>query len=298
MSLSLVCALFSCSQVEFPGSEGEAAGTRSLTAELENVINDYESNLKGYVDYNQVKDELTPTTEKETFAENWVIKAIQDSLSSRSEAFYSSKVRTDATQVLALAPVKVGVFNAGSCSSYREFVYLMDCEDGGWTYSEGNIGASSVDGNGNVVFKFCLVDPGDYGGGALLLTTYRWAPGHGAIDIVERYHDNEDSNNKNEIRDNGGLWDTGASVFTENTLFVWRYAEKRTNLPIRYGVLSDTPIPVLPSRIHIDDQNQRNSNYARLFRYGTSEPEGPHDLGQGYNGMATSDNTTYGIAWK
>ena len=42
--------------------------------------------------------------------------------------------------------------------------------------SIGDIGATYVDGNGNVTFHFCLVPVGNYEGGALLLHNYTWTP--------------------------------------------------------------------------------------------------------------------------
>lgn len=48
--------------------------------ELENVTNDYELVLKGYTldELSQEKDELTPTTQKETDAEPWLISKLQE----------------------------------------------------------------------------------------------------------------------------------------------------------------------------------------------------------------------------
>ena len=50
--------------------------------ELANMINDYELVLKGYSldELKKEKDELTPTTQEETVAEPWLIKAIQEQL--------------------------------------------------------------------------------------------------------------------------------------------------------------------------------------------------------------------------
>lgn len=124
--------------------------------ELANMINDYELVLKGYSldELKKEKDELTPTTQEETVAEPWLIKAIQDSIA-QIQFSYNDRTRTDAgayTRAVAME----GVFKYETCGGYREFVYLMDCEDGGDTHSSG-IGATRVDGNGNVEFHFCVI---------------------------------------------------------------------------------------------------------------------------------------------
>lgn len=114
----------------------------------------------------------------------------------------------------------------------------MDCEDGGDTKSIGDIGATYVDGNGNVTFHFCLVPVGNYEGGALLLHNYTWTPEEGDVDVVLRHHDNEDHNNKNHIVNNGGLTSTGISRFDKNTEFYWRFSNNPTYTLTGFGVLS------------------------------------------------------------
>lgn len=139
----------------------------SLSESLENLANGYELALKGYTieDVTMEKDEETPTTTKETKASPWLIKKLQSSMDQTCLA-YNSKTRTDA-RPYGGSTNKVGVFKYGTCGNNREFVFYMDCEDGGNTYTTGNTGDTAAD--GNVTFHFCLVDPGNYGGGTLLL---------------------------------------------------------------------------------------------------------------------------------
>ena len=169
--------------------------------ELANMINDYELVLKGYSldELKKEKDELTPTTQEETVAEPWLIKAIQDSIA-QIQFSYNDRTRTDAgayTRAVAME----GVFKYETCGGYREFVYLMDCEDGGDTHSSG-IGATRVDGNGNVEFHFCVI-PASLSprGGTLVF----YQPDIKKHTVILRHHDNEDHNNKNHITDNAGL---------------------------------------------------------------------------------------------
>lgn len=75
-------------------------------------------------------------------------------------------------------------------------------------------------------FRFCLVDPGNYGGGTLILYDYVWNINEGDVDLVKRYHDNEDHKNKNSLEDNGGLVSTGLSNFGHNTTLYWRFSDK------------------------------------------------------------------------
>ena len=247
--------LASCSLNEEERAMSASENTQ-LSDELESVVADYELTLKGYSfdELNKEKDELTPTTQEETCAEPELIKAIQDSLNKLILA-YDSKTRTDTRAYGGNAP-KVGVFKYGTCSGNREFVYRMDCEDGGDTHATGNVGSTTVD--GNVRFRFCLVDPGNYGGGTLILYDYVWNINEGDVDLVKRYHDNEDHKNKNSLEDNGGLVSTGLSNFGHNTTLYWRFSDKPAQkLGFQHGVLrkaSSTPIPNAINSIYIDDQ--------------------------------------------
>ena len=276
----------------------------SLSESLENLANGYELALKGYTieDVTMEKDEETPTTTKETKASPWLIKKLQSSMDQTCLA-YNSKTRTDA-RPYGGSTNKVGVFKYGTCGNNREFVFYMDCEDGGNTYTTGNTGDTAAD--GNVTFHFCLVDPGNYGGGTLLLYDYVWSVAEGDVDVIRRYHDCEDKKNKNEVRDYGGLSSTGLCNFSHNALLYWRFSEKPvTSLPFSYGVLTtrSTPLPTphMQNYIYIDDENKSNGNEAvlwqhRVLRGGSSNTTTRNfNDNERYRGIQASANTVYEI---
>jgi len=120
----------------------------SLSESLENLANGYELALKGYTieDAIMEKDEETPTTTKETKTSPWLIKKLQSSMDQTCLA-YNSKTHTDA-RPYGGSSNKVGVFKYGTCGNNREFVFYMDCEDGGNTYTTGNTGDTAANGNG------------------------------------------------------------------------------------------------------------------------------------------------------
>lgn len=289
-------ALFvSCSADE--GLQDMSVEDTTLAEELKNIANGYELMIKGYTieEIRKEKDETSRTKGEETIAEPWMIKAIQDSLS-KTIFSYGSKTRADA-QPFAGGVSKVGVFKYETCGNNREFVYFMDCEDGGDTKSSGNIGSSEVDGNGNVRFRFCLVPFAGYGGGVLLLCDFSFSSSISDVRIVERYHDDQDGNNKNKIEDNGGLSYTGATQFSANTKFSWIYHPDFGNkLPFRYGVLGDSPTgPVPGNSIYTDDEDTRNGNVAYLFSGPGIENRRELAKDEYFRGIQAGRNTIYSI---
>lgn len=298
--LGLIILFASCSVNE--DLPNESSYQSSLSENLEDLVNGYELTLKGYTieDATAEKDEVTPTTTKETKAPSWLIKKLQSSIDKTCLA-YNSKTRTDARPYGGSAN-KVGVFKHSTCGNNREFVFYMDCEDGGRTYTTGNTGATAAD--GNVTFHFCLVDPGNYGGGTLLLYNYEWDRSEGDVYVVRRYHDCEDKRNKNEIRDNGGLSSTGLCNFSHNALLYWRFSDKganNANIPFTYGVLTNRsephPGPVIQNCIYIDDENNNNGNEAVLWKHlergGTYVIELKNE--ERYRGIKTGPNTVYDL---
>ncbi len=293
------CALLaSCSSDE----ELQDMGTNE--EELANMANDYELVLKGYSldELNKEKDELTPTTQEETDAEPWLINELQKASEEMMSSNYG-KLRNEA-KAYASTSNMVGVFKVGSCSGYREFVYHMDCEDGGDTRAEGDIGATRVDGNGNVIFHFCLLPAGNYGGGTLLLYDYVWDPAEGDVDVILRHHDNEDHNNKNQIIDNGGLASTGISRFDKNTDFYWRFSDKGSANGYKVIRNAPAPIPMKSCYLHIDDENGKNANTATLWMHRVIQrpinrpPVGKTTIrqlnkGETYRGINVDRNTNY-----
>lgn len=164
----------------------------------------------------------------------------------------------------------IGIFKTTTCGNNKEFIYSMDCEDGGWTNISNPMGrtfATSVDGNANIEFHMCVVKGANYGGFGL---------GLGGIDevllrdliIVERYHDNEDSDTKNNVisdvkPDAGGF--IGPSRFDANTLFswVWDQSARTYYLGYPFGIIAQDGEVV----ISIDDENKKNTNWARYSEH-------------------------------
>lgn len=292
MFLCLSILLVSCSQNE----EWQDMDANETT--LENLSGDYELALKGYTleELSKEKDETTPTTQEETRAEPELMKALQNPLN-KADLYSYSKTRTDA-RAYGGATDLVGVFKYAGCGNYREFVYNMDCEDGGWTRSEGNIGATTIDGSKNVTFRFCLVPFGNYGGGVLFLTKSIGAT-EAPSDIVIRNHDNEDHNNGNRILDNGGLSTITPSRFDKNTTFYWGFSESNTSkLNFTYGVITnkvDIMGQEVSGTLFIDDENGKNANHAVVASHGISRVLNDGEL---FRGIRVDHNTNYYLKFK
>lgn len=294
-----LCALLgSCS------SEEELINKSTNEKALAEMINDYELVLKGYTldELKKEKDELTPTKQEESDAEQWLIEELQKASKEKMTANYG-KLRSEAKAYSSTLNL-VGVFNTGGCRGGREFVYDMDCEDGGDTRITGLAGDTYVDGNGNIRFHFCLVPAGNYGGGTLLLYNYVWVPKEGDVDVVLRHHDNEDHNNKNHIVNDGGLTSTGVSKFDKNTEFCWRFSDKPAQLlGFPHGVLSK--YKSTKGSIFIDDENGKNANTAILWTHRTWPSVPPRGIttsrilnkGETFRGITVDRNTIYSIDW-
>lgn len=285
-----------CALLASCASDEDLQDINTNEKELANMINDYELVLKGYSldELKKEKDELTPTTQEETVAEPWLIKAIQDSIA-KIQLSYNNRTRTEAgayTRAVAME----GVFKYETCGSYREFVYLMDCEDGGDTHSTGNIGTTRVDGNGNVEFHFCVI-PADYVTGGVL-AFYQPTYFYDDLWVVKRHHDNEDHSNTNHIKDNAGLTSFGPTYFDKNTGFFWKItpASKSSKLTFKYGVLGNAPLPIaVKNTIWIDDENGKNANQAIVWDK-WNNPIG-YDLpaDKNFHGITPGRNTIYEI---
>lgn len=273
---------------------------------FDNLVSSYEANLKGIQSSGIKKNEnITSSIETESRLDESLIKMIRDSV---EKSF--TKIEVPITKSAIYSPT-VGVFKFTTCGGYGEFHYHMDNEDGGWTNIQGNVGATTVDKNKNVDFKFCLVPAitsVNYGGGVLLLSTYGWDTSHGDVDVVNRYHDDEDTGNANAVvLNNTGIsypnpnfnnW-IGNCRFTENTIFAWRFSERKNdNLNFRYGVLTNS-FTNADGTINIDDQNQGNSNGATLFRHVASTgttTQRDLQINERFRGITNLDgNTIYHI---
>lgn len=296
--------LMSCeNDVISPNVESEV----NLSSDIDQLIANYESSLdemndfviKGYVDMSE-KDEANPTQQEETTASSEIINYLKANIS-YEKAMESSKMTRD---VPGFLHYKVGVFKTTSCGNYREFIYHMDCEDGGWTNIDNPHNesfATFVDKNKNIEFHMCVVDGAYLGGYALCLSPIEVnILVNNNIMIVERYHDNEDSDNKNNVisdlkpAPDGSI---GGSKFGNNTLLSWIYDPigKGATQPygISYGVISDAGRVT----INIDDENKSNSNWARYYDYSKNDNIGPFDMKnkEWFMGFNCWENTSYKV---
>lgn len=312
----------------------------------------YEQYLKGYTleEMMAPKDEKTPTKTPETVADEELMQLLQDSL----EGTYSkTRVRTRA--ISELLPY-MGVFKMKTCGNYPELQVFMDCEDGGdWARVEGvgglppdkNFPYTYFDGNRNVWMTFCLV---------MADQTYMVPKGYGALYLVggnasliasnadklikegndyadpnnnknwprmtfiERFHDNEDHNNKNTAKYKGGTLNWIYNPFADkypdftpkpsyvaekNTLLTWMFPECEPRNVFHpgfsYGVIApSTSNSDCNFKIHIDDENGKNSNYIKKVmwdRRGTGYLRSNINVPSGYSpvvkGIQFTENTVY-----
>lgn len=80
-----------------------------------------------------------------------------------------------------------------SCAPYREFRFVMDCEDDDTTsYTSGNTGATYVDSDGNMNFIFCVIPVANMTNGL-----------YKKDNTYTRFFDTEDSNTNNQYFVNG-----------------------------------------------------------------------------------------------
>lgn len=141
----------------------------------------------------------------------------------------------------------------------------MDCEDGGWTNIDNPFNhpiASEVDRNNNIRLKFCIVPYGFYGGYTLHLGTDNPRSFSSTSGMLERYHDNEDSNNKNNVESQPNGFIYGGTRFDKNSFFVWvEHSGPSRNLGFKIGVIHNFGTIAL----NIDDENKSNSNWHRYY---------------------------------
>ena len=233
----------------------------SYNLSLENSLSDFE--LKGYEQAKGMKDELTPTQEPETKASDDVISYTIAQIDKAQNTEYSKIRRSEPTFYY------IGVFKVSTCGGWGEFIYSMDCEDGGWSNIENPQNhpfATIVDRNGNVEFHMCMIDNNyninGYGLNLSFIPNYLL---RGAY-ILERYHDNEDHSNKNNVEKgpNGatGRGIFGGTVIDGNTLLSWiDPGPYQGGLEIGWphGVIHDQGDIIISS----DDENKSNKNFVR-----------------------------------
>lgn len=299
--LSILCSstlLFSCdndsSSVLNPEAE-MASSVEELKASYEMSLDKSDDcSLKGYV-ADKVKDEITPTKDEETVSSADIIKALKEELEKGREFAYSKTTR----DVPGPVSYQVGLFKISSCGNAQEFIYHMDCEDGGWTSitnPKNRPFATFVDGNGNVEFHMCVAGGASYGGFALSLN-----PIHisfmGNMTVVERYHDNEDTNNKNQVLSSYKPHIYAPTQLGSNSLFTWVRDDSGKPYWLSYGtfgVISERGDVILA----IDDENKKNKNWAHYNERSTVLNWKDFPYRQDKWGMNLWENTEYRIEVK
>ena len=175
-----------------------------------------------------------------------------------------------------------GIFKNTTCGNYKELEIFMDCEDRGNTSAEvegnGGTGASSVDHNGNVSLKVCVVDDVYFG-------PY-WFNHYGILNLgvqepnvsrLVRGFDNEDSGNANKawldgVPYTGTMGDCNIGSTNPNTKLSFTYRDGNCadyanqsgyngnympNIGFSYYVLANWHT----GYIYTDDEDRRNANY-------------------------------------
>lgn len=288
----------------------------------------YEQYLKGYTleELSTPKDELTPTKQSVTIADDELMKLLQDSLKTTY-----SKTRVSTRGYNYIYPF-MGVFKVNTCGNYPELQIFMDCEDGGSTNINGGVTDSRLPGTDvskgrNITMRFCLVmnDQNDFiphstgalyfgGGSTSLISENGKRISTKGIEFVERWHDNEDHSNINSItitdplnRKEYGLsmmrddhrnsmpaptW-VGHSNSFLTWIFNWGMPIKLFNPGFSYGVLTNFKSQA-QIRIEIDDENGKNSNYVNLIQWGNTGWHKNLDFnGKNLNDTQFGDNTVY-----
>lgn len=311
---AVLCSIlfFSC---EKDSLQQDIDKNAELSTELEQLVACYEESLDGTNDFTlkgyQVlgeKDEITPTQETETRASEEIINYLKAKIDLAKVSGYSKTARADYPKPVTNSYL-AGVFKITTCGSNREFVYFMDCEDGGWTNisnPQNKPFATTVDKNKNIEFHMCVVGNASYDGYVLALSTVEALLMNNRMTFIERYHDNEDHGNKNRVI-SGLIPDAsghlGPSVFSENTLFTW-VSDGRgitPSLPFSYGVVSYSTLGSIV--LNIDDENGKNGNFARHFVIHNENPQNVYGQWENlpYNkgwdgGFSFWENTGYQIA--
>lgn len=290
----------------------------------------YEQYLKGYTleELSLPKDELTPTKQRETIADDELMKLLRDSL----ENTYS-KTRVSTRGNNNIYPY-MGVFKVNTCGNYPELKIFMDCEDGGKTNINGGLTNNKlpgtwVDKNRNITMTFCLVmnDQNDFipyrlgalyfvGGNTSLITekAKRLVKNsiNGGVEFLERWHDNEDHSNKNSIsitdplnRHYGyGVNDNHLEYVPsptyaggdKNTMLTWifnlDFPIKQFNPGFSYGLLTQKASEA-QIKIYIDDENGSNANTGKLVMWGETGWHRNLSFSGNYYDLGLGSNTQY-----
>ncbi|WP_455586093.1 hypothetical protein [Bacteroides sp.] len=276
----------SCSESNLLGDNEMALMEMNQTYELS------ETNLKEL-------DDEDDGPKIETIADEAAIKESMDSyiaevMNRQSNA--KEKVSRNASGLMGL----VGVFKVGSCGSYKELEIKLDCEDRkSISRITGKVGDSSVDGSGNVSFRFCLTEANRYyPGSVLLIDDYSYTS-----QAVLRHHDVEDKNPNNIVLIGGfeqvdRLPGKFTSVTKEDAVLAWGFQGGRSlDTPvgpayIQYGLVVFSNMAC--GRILTDDEDKNNKNWVKVLEKGVYT-DYPNREGSEKNGIILGGNTEYCI---
>ena len=272
--------------------------------ELAKVSADYELTTRAI-------DEENDTVKIETVADEQAIQVLKDEYEQELMNRQSTaKEKVMRTAYAATADV-VGVFKVGSCGTYKELTLYIDAEDTRQnSKTDGNVGDSFVDGNGNIHFKFCLTEANRYyPGGVFLVSHINYSQSNNAtMTVMVRYHDCDDKNPDNKVIDSTDPYYNhiqrlqGYTVVNDNAALAWAFPAvpwpQWSLMPpmgpknyIKYGLLSGGP-RAINGNIYIDDEDSNNKNWLKRYKgYNfdmdmttTSHPE---------HGIDANQNTRY-----
>jgi hypothetical protein len=175
----------------------------------------------------------------------------------------------------------------GTCGPYTEYAIFMDCEDSRHnSYAYNWVGASNVDGNGNVTLRICMVNQDYFNNttsnyAVLKLSTSDWqySAFEGPNRIIAKI-DNEDSGNANSTTINGvpikPYNDPEGNFSYDTKLGFYNYPGRADglafpNLGIGYGVFGQIGPVANRGKIYLDDEDDNNANslYTQLYNNST-----------------------------
>ena len=239
------------------------------------------------------------TVKIETIADEQTIQVVMDEYEQKLMNRLSvAKERVMRTAYAATTDV-IGVFNVGSCCTYKDLTLHLDAEDTRQNSKvSGSVGDTYVDGNGNVNFKFCLTEANRYyPGGVFLVDHINYSLAGGTMDILVRYHDCDDKHNKNSISSTDARFSSvkdlaGYTIVDNNAALAWAFPpyprdvwapiELGPKTAIKYGLLAGGPV-ARKGTIYVDDEDSSNKNWLKKY------------TGYSYQGKFSGDLVSYGI---
>lgn len=280
--------------------------------ELAKAATDYEVSTR-------VIEEDTDSLKIETVADEETIQQLMDDyvteLMNRTSVAKEKVMRT----VYSASDDVVGVFRVGTCGVYAELDVRIDTEDTrSKSKTEGSVGDSYVDSNGNVVLRFCLTEASQYYPGGVFLVKHinynraDFSFTYPQMKIIARYHDCDD---KRPIND---AWGThpkynsakaismGYTKIDNNVVLAWAFPDRRgvpstmtsgqfgPKTRINYGVICGSPAGTM-GKILFDDEDSSNKNWAKLYTGYTFTKDLASETLYGEYGLNTGKNTLYSI---